>query len=184
MTTTGGSRSSIDPANAFVARERTPPMLNALKTTKGFTLVEILMVMIILGVLSNMALTFFLDLRTRSYDAVAIADGKNLMTGVGNSFALLDDVDFNHAAEDGSAIGTATVGGTPRSPVVELSPGVKAVIFGESNNVPGTSSVSAYIWHENGTDDAASISGSGKKEFYFAIDEFSSSISVPQSVGG
>jgi type IV pilus assembly protein PilA len=159
-------------------------MLNALRTKKGFTLIEIMMAMIILAVLATMSMNFFFDLQSRSYDAVAIADGKNLMTSVGNAFILLENVDLNHAPGDGSEVGTMTVGGEGRSKLVQLSPGVQAVIFGESTSIPGTSGVSAYLWHENGTDDGSSLSGNGKREFYFAIDEFSSSISVPQTGGG
>ena len=67
-----------------------------LKEEKGFTLVEILMVMIILGILTQISYGLLIDIRKRAYDAVAIADGKNLMTAVANSFALLDDVDYTH----------------------------------------------------------------------------------------
>ena len=158
-------------------------MPETLCSETGFTLIEILMVIIILGILTQMGMTFFNDLKKRSYDAVAIVDGKNLMNAVGNSFVLLEDVDFNHAAADGATVGTQTTGGGARSAVFKLSSGVKAMIFGESFSVPGTSSVTAYLWHENGTDSSSSIAGSGKREFYFAIDEFSSSISVPELTG-
>ena len=160
-----------------------PRMPETVYTEKGFTVIEILMVMIIIGILTQMGMTFFNDLKKRSYDAVAIADGKNLMNAVGNSFVLLEDVDYNHAAADGGNIGTQTTGGSSRSAVFQLSSGVKAIIFGESLSVPGSSSVTAYLWHESGTDSSSSIAGSGKREFYFAIDEFSSSISVPKLTG-
>jgi len=155
-------------------------MKTRLQNDKGFTFIEILMVIVILSILFQMALTFFKDLRTRSYDTVAITDGKNLITAVGNTFVLLEDVDYTHNAGDGSGIGTLTTSGAPRSTVFKLSPGVQAIIFGESRSTPGASSVSAYLWHENGTDDAGSLSGNGKREFYFAIDEATSTISVPE----
>ena len=50
-------------------------MLGNLKDNKGFTVIELLMVFIVLGVLAQMAWTFMIDLRTRSYDVTAVADG-------------------------------------------------------------------------------------------------------------
>ncbi|MBC8393531.1 MAG: hypothetical protein H8E17_13325, partial [Deltaproteobacteria bacterium] len=44
----------------------------------------------------------------------------------------------------------------------------------------GNGFVSAYLFNKDGTDDPGSITGSGKKEFYFMFDELTSSISVPE----
>jgi len=155
-------------------------MFAKIKNAKGFTLIEVMMVMIILGILVQMALTFALDIRTRSYDAVALADGKNLMTVVGTSFIGLDDVDFTHTSADGSDIGgyqsdTTTV----RSPVFTLSSGVKAVISGTSPGVPGGGSVEASLYHENGTYDNCAYCVNDKRTFWFTIDEISATISSP-----
>jgi len=156
-------------------------MVAKLKDDKGFTLIELLMVMIIMGILAQMGMTYFQDLRDRSYDVVAIADGKNLMIATGNAFVLLEDVDFTHTPADGREVGTQRWSGGARDPIYTLSSGVKAVIVGQSETSPGNSIVTAYLYHENGTDDpGASFTGSGKREFYFFIDEFSSSISVPR----
>jgi prepilin-type N-terminal cleavage/methylation domain-containing protein len=156
-------------------------MVAKLKDNKGFTLVELLMVMIILGILTQVGMTYFQALRDRSYDAVAIADGKNLMVATGNAFVLLEDVDFTHTPADGPEVGTQRWSGGARAPIFTMSPGVKAVIVGQSETSPGNSFVTAYLYHKDGTDDpGASFTGSGKREFYFAIDEFSSSLSVPE----
>lgn len=151
-------------------------MCTRIKNTDGFTLIELLMVMIILGILMQMSLLFVLDLRQRAFDATALADGKNLMTVAGNSFIGLDDVDFTHTSADGSQIGVLDTGGSPRQPIFNLSPGVRAVIFGSSPGIPGGGLVTARVYHINGTND---LTPSGKREFWFSIDEMTSAISAP-----
>lgn len=138
---------------------------------QGFTLIELLMVIIVLGILSQIALLFTLDLRTRSFDVMALADGRNLITAVRNSFINLDDIDYEHVPADGPDIGTEDTVGNPRAPVFTLSPGVKARIEAgsESTGIPGTSYFEAFLFHENGTDDP--VPPSGKREFWFIADE-------------
>lgn len=151
-------------------------MFDRIKNTDGFSLIELLMVMIILGILAQMALTFALDIRKRAFDATALADGKNLMTVAGTSFIGLDDVDFTHTSADGSQIGVLDTGGAPRQPIFTLSPGVRAEISGYSSGVPGSGIVLAYLYHISGTDDS---NPSGKRRFMFSIDEMTSSITAP-----
>ena len=146
-------------------------MLGNLEDNKGFTFIELLMVFIVLGVLAQMALTFMIDLRTRSYDVTAVADGRNLITIVRNSFVNLDDVDYTKI--NGSDVGVETTGGIARPPVFNLSPGVRVVVTAgsESTGFPGSGFFEAWLYHENGTDDSASTTGCGKQEFYYLADE-------------
>ena len=55
-------------------------------------------------------------------------------------------------------------------------PGVRAVIIGSSGITAGSGSITAFVYHEYGTDDATT---SGKREFYFELDELTSSITAP-----
>jgi len=153
-------------------------MLTRLKSTHGFTMVEMMMVMIIIGILTQMAFTFTIDLRKRAFDATALTDGKNLMSIVGNSFLALEDVTFDHTAADGSDVGVLAADGvTPRSsPVFTLSPGVRAEIVHIDPGIPSGGLVTARLYHLKGTPDA---SPSGKREFWFSIDEMTSAISAP-----
>lgn len=152
-------------------------MLTRLKGTSGFTMVEMMMVMIIIGILTQMAFTFTIDLRKRAYDATALTDGKNLMSIVGNSFLALEDVTFEHTAAAGREVGVLTAGGAPRSaPVFILSPGVRAEIVHIDPGIPSGGLVTARLYHEKGTPD---FSPSGKREFWFSIDEMTSAISAP-----
>ena len=146
-------------------------MLGKLTDNKGFTFVELLMVFIVLGILAQVGLTFMLDLRKRSSDVMAISDGKNLITVVRNNFVNLDDVDYTKI--NGSDIGVETTGGSGRVEVFTLSPGVNIVVTAgsESNGTPDTGFFEAWLYHDNGTDDPASTTGCGKREFYYYADE-------------
>jgi len=150
-----------------------------LKSQKGFTFIELMMVMIVLGILVQMSTIFLLDLRERAFDAVALSDGKNLMTVAGNVFLALEDVDFTHTPADGSDVGVLDTGGGPRPPVFTMSPGVRAIISGESGTAAGSGTITAFVFHINGTNDSASLGGSGKREFYFHLDELTSTITAP-----
>jgi prepilin-type N-terminal cleavage/methylation domain-containing protein len=151
-----------------------------IKNKDGFTLIEVMMVVIILGILSQMALTFVLDLRARAYDGTALSDGKNLMTAVAVSFLALEDVDFTQDPSSTDPIGAWDNSGDPRPPVFTMSPGVRAEIVGESRPIAGSGFIDAFIFHTRGTDDGGALSGNGKREFYFSLDEMTSAISAPE----
>ena len=143
----------------------------------GFTFIELLMVMIILGILTQMATTFVLDLRKRAFDAMALSDGKNLMSIAGNVFLALEDVDFTHAPADGPQIGVLDTSSSPRPAIFTMSQGVRARITGQSDTLPGAGFIDANLYHSEGTDDP--VTPSGKREFYFVLDEVTSFISAP-----
>lgn len=147
----------------------------------GFTLIELMIVVVIVGILAQMATFFALDIRKRTFDAVALTDGKNLMTVAAGTFIALEDVDFTHDPSEGSNIGTTlyTDPTISRPPIFTMSPGVRAEIVGSSGLIAGTGFIDAFVFHENGTDDAGALSGNGKREFYFSLDEMTSAITSP-----
>ncbi len=146
---------------------------------RGFTFIELLMVMVVLSILFQISLTLMIDLRKRAYDAAALADGKQMMNVATAVLLNFEDVDLNHRPPDGPQVGVKKTSGGPRDPVFTLSPGVRADITHTGGLVPGSSYVSAYFYHIDGTNDADPISHSGKREFYFTLDELSSTISSP-----
>jgi len=153
-------------------------MLRRIKDNRGFTFVEMMMVMIMLMALIQMAWNFFGDMKKRSSDVTAISDGRNLMTVVRASFINLDDIKYDHNPGDGSAIGTVDTAGNPRSPVFTLSPGVKARIEpGSESGAPQQGYYEAYLFHEQGTADATTPSG--KREFWYLADELNEIFSLP-----
>ena len=139
-------------------------MYEKLKDSRGFTLIELFVVFAILGILAHMALTFTIDLRSRSSDITAVSDGRNLVTVVRNNFVSLDDVDY--AKIDGSDIGVETTGGDARPPVFTLSPDVQVKLISGSSGTPDKGFFEVRLYHANGTD-----VGAGKKEFYYVVDE-------------
>ncbi len=152
------------------------PMLEKVQNESGFTVIELLMVMLILGLLAQMSMTFWIDLQSRSHDVAAISDGRNLVTVVRNNFVNLDDVDYTHAPGGGSDIGTVDTGGAarPEGPVFTMSPGVEATITGDSDpSNPGSGLVVATIYHTSGTKEATA---SGRREYFFTIDELGADI--------
>jgi prepilin-type N-terminal cleavage/methylation domain-containing protein len=150
-------------------------VLARLKDNKGFTFIELLMVMIMLGILLQMAWLFASDLSKRSSDVAAVADGRNLITVVRNNFVNLDDV--NYAQTDGNKVGVATTGGAPREAVFSLSPGVKARIeAGSESGVPDQGYFEAFLFNVNGTGDETP---SGKREFWYLADEANDIYSLP-----
>ena len=150
------------------------------KNEKGFTIIELMMVFVILAILAKIALFFTLDIRMRTFDAIALSDGKNLLTIASNAFIGEEDVIFTHDPGFGPEIGTIDTNLNPRSPVFKLSPGVKAEIVHTGATVPGSGFITAFIYHESGTDDPAALNDLKKREFYFTLDEMTSSISVPK----
>ena len=152
-------------------------MLKRIKDSSGFTFIEILMVMIMLGILSQMAWNFMYDVRRRSSDVSAVADGRNLITVVRANFINLDNVQFDHDPSDGPAIGTVDRNGNPRPPVFTLSPGVMARIeLGSQSGTAEQGYYEAYLFHTNGTPD---VSPSGKREFWYLADEQNAIYSLP-----
>jgi prepilin-type N-terminal cleavage/methylation domain-containing protein len=143
-------------------------MLGKLKDNKGFSLLELLVVLLILGIMAQMTSIFVLDLKTRSSDLMAISDGRNLMTIIRDNFVNLEDVDYTQT--NGSGIGVRTVGGVNRQPVFSLSSGVgfRIEAGSQSDGTAENGYFEAYLYHTGGTSDTTV---SGKREFYYLADE-------------
>jgi hypothetical protein len=130
-----------------------------------------------LAALTQMAWNFLGDVRRRSFDVSAVADGRNLITVVRANFINLDNVQYDHDPDDGQAIGTVDTNGNPRPPVFTLSPGVRARIeLGSSSGIAAQGYYEAYLFHVSGTPDA---SLSGKREFWYLADEAGQIYSLP-----
>lgn len=142
-----------------------------LKDTKGFSIMELMVVVAIIGVLASIAIYSYMPMRAKALDSAARSDARNLVSSVVDAIMNKADVDFTKAFT-GGAVGAVDTAGNPRKPIFVLSSGVAAFIQG--NSVWGADSnntfITAYVYHTGGTDDPFSISGSGKKEFVCIVD--------------
>ena len=145
---------------------------------KGFTLIELIVVVAIIGILTMMGTTYFTYLKFRSGDSQAFVEGRHLMTAVNDAFLNLEDIDFGDGSFDITGpVGDTTSGGGERPPVFNLSTEIRGRLDGESTTSPGGGFLIAELWSVNGTNDDST--DSGKKEYVYIIDEDANIISAP-----
>jgi prepilin-type N-terminal cleavage/methylation domain-containing protein len=137
----------------------------------GFTLLELVIVILIIGILAQIGLSYMVNFQARAKDSIAIHDGRNLLTAVQTSFVNRDVVNYAHASTDGPDIGAPTV--------FKLNQGVMARITAGSisDGSEGNGWFEAYLYHIEGTDDPAT--GSQKREFYYLVNENLNIYSLP-----
>jgi prepilin-type N-terminal cleavage/methylation domain-containing protein len=137
--------------------------------TRGFTMIELAVVIAIIGVLSTIAIKSFTESRVHLVDAVALAETRGLGKAVIDAFLEEEDVDFTHNIGDGPVIGTMDTAGNPRRPVFRFSPGIRVTIVG-SSNVGGTGKgiCAATVTHT-----------SGSKTYNLIVDEVNNITSFP-----
>ena len=80
---------------------------------KGFTLIELMIVIAIIGILAAIAIPNFLSYREKGYNAQALSDAKNFYTAcVANSTGQSDQTFSSTAFPSGFTGATAVAGGT------------------------------------------------------------------------
>lgn len=138
------------------------------KENKGFSTIELVIVIGILSILSQIAFDLYADYKAKAYNAAAINDGRNLVNVVVNNLVGFEDVDYTHDENDDNRIGAFDTDGNPRPPVLMLSKSVKARIVGD-NDTTGNGYMEAYLYSDGGTRDSSTPSG--RREFYCIVDE-------------
>jgi len=153
--------------------------------SKGYSLMELMMVLSIIAIVSQIGFSAWLDNKRRAYDATAVADTRNLIEAIVNDMVGAEDVLYSHDPEDGPRIGSWTKGddtnwdvdnkGEKRKPSLYLSPGVKAFIRGatdvvDSNGITNTT-VTAFLWHSGGTPWSGVTNLDNLREFSAVINE-------------
>ncbi|MBU2622607.1 MAG: prepilin-type N-terminal cleavage/methylation domain-containing protein [Proteobacteria bacterium] len=144
--------------------------INKTNEDKGFTMVELLIVIAIIGILAQISVTSYVDYRAKAFNTAAINDGRQLLNATMNNLVSLDDVDYAHPENGGNRIGAVDTSGNPREPILFLSPSVRARITGD-NDTTGNGYMEAHLYSVGGTVDPATHSG--KREYYCLVDEAS-----------
>jgi prepilin-type N-terminal cleavage/methylation domain-containing protein len=149
-----------------------------LKDTKGFTLMELMIVIALIAVLASFAMFNYIPARTKALDSAAMSDARNIVNSVIDAIMNSANVDFTKV-NTGGPVGNFDTGGNPRTPVFVLSPGVIARIAGDSIQAPGGNNTifAAFIYHSGGTPDP--VTPSGRKEFFCFVDEDAGTTTVP-----
>jgi len=151
---------------------------------RGFTLIELTIVCLIIITLSAMGMLYFRGLREKAGDNQAFAEGRGLLTAANDAFLSNEDVDFTTPLVGTTGpLGTITFSdSSPRPPVFKVSKDVRARIQGFSTPAHGGGWIIAKVWHIGGSDDPDPLlSPSGKKEYYYEINEGAGVISYPES---
>ncbi len=139
----------------------------------GFTIIELMIVIVIIGILASIAGLNYIPFRKQAYDTLALSDTRNFIDSVIDA-TLSEELVIYDNDFAGGAIGDEDSDNNPRTPVFILSSGVEAKITQASVN---PLEFAALIYHINGTADPATVSG--RKEYVCNFDEAAGVVSLP-----
>jgi len=86
--------------------------MNEMKNQKGFTLIELMIVIAIIGILAAIAIPQFNTYRIKGYNASALSDAKNFYTACVGEASGTELLTFDADNEPGGYQGDATITGS------------------------------------------------------------------------
>ena len=151
------------------------------KRDSGFTLIELIIVMMLIGILMAIGALVYRDIQGRSRDAQAYSEGRNLITAVSDAFLANEDIDFDTAIAGitGPVGNVRFTDSGARTAIFSLSNNVRARMTGHSTPQPGGGSLMLEIWNVHGSDTMPGDTDSGKKEYYYEIQEDADILTMP-----
>jgi len=137
---------------------RNKPVLQALRGNKGFTLIELMIVIAIIAILAAAGMLVYMDFTAKANDSAALNDAK-FLTAVGSN-VLLDNEKMllMQAIDAGGVVGDQVdLLGNVIPKLYTLSPGVRAEVQIINVDVPGPppetiTDIAIKTWHERGSD--------------------------------
>jgi prepilin-type N-terminal cleavage/methylation domain-containing protein len=151
-------------------------MLRRLRNHRGFTLVELMIVIAITGILTAMGVLVYTDFTAKANDSTALNDAKYLLAVASNSLLQDEQMWLWHGAGDGPIIGGISDWlGHDIPKLYELSPGVHAEVQIINWDVPADppwtlSDIWVKTFHERGTDNPFGVDQ--KKSYMIWVDTF------------
>ncbi len=104
--------------------------MNKIKSEKGFTLIELMIVVAIIGILAAIAIPQFASYRARAYNVAAESDLRNMMTGEEGYY--VDNDTYT------TVVATTGAGNFSTLPGVKLSSNVRAQVVQNGSTLLST----------------------------------------------
>ena len=133
-------------------------MLGRLRSHRGFTLIELMVVIAITGILAAIGVLVYTDFTAQANDSTALNDAKYLLAVASNSLLQDEQMWLWHGADEGPVIGdTSDWLGHHIPKLYKLSPGVHAEVEILNWDVPADppwtiSNIWVKTYHERGSE--------------------------------